>query len=328
MSFKSSVLTAGLAAIVVAGLAAWLVYAKERRPPPQPGTRWTDEQLVQAVAPMRAGRRLTPERWPNGAKVAVCLSWDVDAETLELVSGNTAPVALSEGEYAAIQALPRILDLHARHDVPGTFYIPAVSALLHPEIVEALRRRPQHEVGIHGWIHERLPRLGARAEEEHLLRRALDFWTRALGQRPVGYRAPYFELSEHTLDLLREAGFAYDSSAMSRDEPYELLARGRPTGLVELPVSWILDDAAYLAMPRGALSSPRLVFEIYRDEFDGAYREGTLFMLTLHPEISGHRSRLVHIERLIAYIKAKPHVWFATGRQIAEYVRQQNGMVE
>src|SRR5215207_3232635 len=69
LSFKSSVLTAGLAAIVVAGLAAWLVYAKERRPP-QPGTRWTDEQLVQAVAPMRAGRRLTPERWPNGAKVA------------------------------------------------------------------------------------------------------------------------------------------------------------------------------------------------------------------------------------------------------------------
>jgi peptidoglycan-N-acetylglucosamine deacetylase len=177
-------------------------------------------------------------------------------------------------------------------------------------------------------IHERLPRLGDRAEEERLLRRALDFWTRALGQRPVGYRAPYFELSENTLDLLREAGFAYDSSAMSRDEPYELLAEGRPTGLVELPVSWILDDAAYLAMPRGALSSPQLVFEIYRDEFEGAYREGTLFMLTLHPEISGHRSPLVHIERLIAYIKAKPDVWFATGRQIAEYVRQQNGMAK
>jgi peptidoglycan/xylan/chitin deacetylase (PgdA/CDA1 family) len=156
-----------------------------------------------------------------------------------------------------------------------------------------------------------------------LLRKSIDFWTGAWGQRPSGYRAPFWEFSAHTLDLIRAARFEYDSSAMGMDEPYELVSNGQATGIVELPVSWSLDDAHYFWLPGGALPSPRLAFEVFREEFDGAYQEGTLFMLTMHPMITGQRARIGHLDKLISYMKAKGDVWFATAHQISRYVRQQ-----
>jgi peptidoglycan-N-acetylglucosamine deacetylase len=291
----------------------------------QPGTQWTESQIKQAVAPMRAGRKLTPDRWPRGARVAVCLSWDMDNETYLLAAGTKAPIALSQGEYGARAGLPRIMELHDRHRIPGTFYIPAVTGLLYPQMIAELKKRPQHEVGVHGWIHENPLELNDAAEEERLLNKAIGFLTEAMGKRPVGYRAPYWAFSPHTLDLIRKAGFTYDSSAMAMDEPYEIVSYDRPTGLVELPVSWILDDATYFGMSGGALPSPEHVFKVFQDEFDRAYEEGTLFMLAMHPMIAGHRSRIVHLDRLITYMKSKPGVWFATGQQIAEYVKQRDG---
>ena len=61
--------------------------------------------------------------------------------------------------------------------------------------------------------------------------------------------------------------------------------------------------------------------EIYKAEFDKAYEEGTMFLLTMHPFVSGHRSRIAALEKLIVYIKSKPGVWFATHEQVAKAVR-------
>jgi peptidoglycan/xylan/chitin deacetylase (PgdA/CDA1 family) len=297
-----------------------IVYVQEKRP--QPGTKLSDDQIKAAVAPMRSGRKLTPKSWPNGAKVAVCLSWDMDNETFEIAAGNTAPVVLSQGEYGATEGAQRIMALYDKYDIPGSFYIPAVSGLLYPEMIQEITKRPRHEIGIHGWIHESLPDIDDRAEEERLLNKSIEFWTKAIGKRPAGYRAPAWAFSKYTLDLIRKAGFQYDSSAMGMDEPYEILANGQPTGLVELPVDWILDDYPYF-ISNGALPAPELIFKVYQDEFDVAYREGTMFMLTMHPMISGHRSRIIYLDKLIAYMKSKPGVWFATGQQIADYVKKQ-----
>jgi peptidoglycan-N-acetylglucosamine deacetylase len=114
---------------------------------------------------------------------------------------------------------------------------------------------------------------------------------------------------------------------MAMDQPYELMANSEPTGIIELPVSWIEDDAPYFGRT-GALPSPELIFNVYRDEFDVAYREGTMLMLTFHPHIVGRRSRMVHLEKLIAYMKGKPGVWFATAEQIANYVKPQIGKTD
>jgi peptidoglycan-N-acetylglucosamine deacetylase len=316
---KKELVKAIFVACLVCAVPVLLQAQQKKRP--QPGTKLTDEQIKEVVAPLRAGRKLTPKSWPNGAKVAVCLSWDMDNETFDIADGNTAPIVLSQGEYGTTEGLPRIMALYDKYDIPGSFYIPAVSGLLYPQMVQELNKRPRHEIGIHGWIHESLPDIDDRAEEERLLNKSIDFWTKATGKKPVGYRAPAWAFSKYTLDLIRKAGFQYDSSAMAMDEPYELVSNGQPTGLVELPVDWILDDYPYFIW-NGSLPSPELIFKVYQDEFDQAYKEGTMFMLTMHPMISGHRSRIMYLDKLIAYMKSKPGVWFATGQQIADYVRQ------
>ena len=134
-------------------------------------------------------------------------------------------------------------------------------------------------------------------------------------------------MSLNTLRLLKEKGFLYDSTLMAMDEPYELLLSGQPSGLVELPVSRYLDDRTTLSAARfgpSAMPSPELVFEVYRDDFDVAYEEGTLYLLTLHPHLIGMRSRIGYLDELLRYIKSKPNVWFATGAEIARYVRDQS----
>jgi peptidoglycan/xylan/chitin deacetylase (PgdA/CDA1 family) len=285
-----------------------------------PPVKWSEDEILRAVAPVRAGRTLTPEHWPGGARVAACISFDVDNETPSLSRGDLAPSSLSAGAFGALAGLERILRLLDRHDVPASFYIPAVSALLHPEMIPRIVQPGRHEIGVHGWIHEIATKIDDRAEEKRLLTQAIEALTKTTGKRPAGYRAPQWAFSRHTLDLLLEAGFVYDSSLMAMDEPYELIANGAPTGLVELPVDWILDDAPYFVRS-GSLPSPEAIFKTYQDEFDLAYEEGTYFMLTLHPHVIGHRSRIVHLDRFIAGLKARPGIWFATAEQIAAHVK-------
>ncbi len=288
----------------------------------QPGTKWTEDQLHKAVAPARAGRKLTPKSWPNNARVAVCLSFDVDNESYLLARGETSPTTLSAADFGAQSGLARILKLLDKHRIPASFFIPAVSAIIHPEQIPAILKSPnKHEIAVHGWIHEFLPALPNAAEEERLLNQAIDYLTKATGKRPVGYRAPAWAFSEHTIALIRKAGFLYDSSLQAMDEPYELMSNGESTGMVELAIDWTLTETPYLGRG-GTMPNPELLYQLYKAEFDGAYQEGTMFLLTLHPHVTGHRAPMAQLEKLVAYMKSKPGVWFATAEQIAEYVKR------
>ncbi|MDX1393783.1 MAG: polysaccharide deacetylase [Gemmatimonadota bacterium] len=295
--------------------------AQEEVPP----WEWPEERVFAEVERVRAGRDLNPASWPNGARVAVLLSFDVDNETVWLRNGDTSVGGLSQGEYGARVGLGRVLDLLDEFDIPASFFAPAMSFTLAPQQVEAIQASGRHEIGIHGWIHERNNQL-PRAEEERLLRLALDRMTELTGERPVGYRAPSWNFSDATLDLLLELGFLYDSSLMADDRPYELLADGEATGMVELPVDWILDDAPLFNPLGTSYASPREVLQVYKDEFDVAYEEGTMFLLTMHPHYIGHRSRIVILRELIEHIRSFDDVWFGTHRAAVEYVRAQAGM--
>jgi peptidoglycan/xylan/chitin deacetylase (PgdA/CDA1 family) len=280
----------------------------------------TEDQIRQAVGTARVGKILTPKVWPNGARVAVCLSFDVDNELLQ--RANPLPVPLSVGEYGATTSIPRILALLDRHQVPATFFIPAMGAMLHPEIVPSILSRHRHEIGVHGWIHEFWPGIGDAAKEERLLTQSIDYLTKAAGIRPVGVRAPGSGFSPNTFDLIRKAGFLYDSSLLAADEPYEIVSRGQPSGVIELPISEVDNDYVYYGeTANGSLPSPDAVFQIYKAEFDLAFEERTLFILTQHPHVGGRRSRIVQLDRLINYIKSKPGVWFATMQEVANYVK-------
>lgn len=284
--------------------------------------QWDEETWRGHVRRVRAGRSLLPKQWPGGARVAVALSFDPDHETIPLRDGETSPGKLAQGEYGSRVAAPRILRMLDRHRTPATFFMPAVSALLHPEEVKEYAAAG-HEVAAHGWIHERTTLLPEAAERE-LAHRSFDTLEALTGTRPVGLRTPSWDFSDHTMAIVRDLGLRYDSSLMADDDPYELIADGEPTGVVEIPVEWIRDDAPYFMMERySALrpyTPPRAVLEIWRDEFDAAYAEGGVFQLTTHPHIIGHRSRMLVLDQLLAHIAGKPGVWYATHAQIAEYV--------
>jgi peptidoglycan/xylan/chitin deacetylase (PgdA/CDA1 family) len=303
------------------------VLAAQAQPVPQttakPGWTWSMDTVRTVVNAVRAGRSLRPTTWPGGARVAVLLSFDVDNETVALRFGEPTAGSLSQGQYGARQGLGRVLRLLDAQQIPASFFIPSVSLALTPDMATQIKRSGRHEFAVHGWIHELNTTLPD-SIERRLLARAVQELTALTGSKPTGYRAPSWNFSANTLSILRDMGFRYESSLMADDDPYELLQQGAPTGLVELPVEWILDDAP-LFNPQGErYSAPRDVAQVWIDEFDKAYEERGMFVLTMHPHISGHRSRIVALEKLIAHIKTKTRgtVWFATHGDAAEYVRK------
>ena len=184
--------------------------------------------------------------------------------------------------------------------------MPAVTALLHPDEQRRVVAEG-HEIGIHGWIHELNSVLPYEAERDLMLRSA-DVLEKISGVRPVGMRTPSWDFSRNTLAIEKEMGLLYDSSLMSDEDCYELLLDGEPTGVVELPVEWVRDDAVYFMMNRfSALrpyTPPADVFDIFRREFDAAYDEGGIFQLTMHPHVIGYRSRIWILEELIRHAQS------------------------
>jgi peptidoglycan/xylan/chitin deacetylase (PgdA/CDA1 family) len=311
--------------ILVSTLIAAAPVVAQVRPGVKPGWEWSDDSVFKVVNAVRAGRSLQPKSWPGGARVAVLFSFDVDNETVSIRFGEPTVGALSQNEYGARVGLPRIVGLFDKYQIPVTYFIPAMSARIAPQQVDLIRKSGRNEIAVHGWIHEMNSQLPYDTEKQ-LLVRAVDYWTKTLGAKPTGYRAPSWNFSPNTLRILREIGFVYESSMMSDESPYELMQDGQPTGIVELPVEWIMDDAPLYNPQGNAYASPRDVAQVWMDEFDRAYEEGTMFVLTNHPHISGHRSRVVALEMLIKHIKTKPGVWFATHQAAADYVKKQAGM--
>jgi len=221
--------------------------------------------------------------------------------------------------------MPRILRVLDRYDVKVCFFIPGWIVERYPDMArEALRRG--HEIGHHGYLHEKPFFLSGREEEEALLVKSLDIFQNVLGVRPRGSRAPSCDPSKHTMELLRKHGFVYHSNLMDTDLPYcHKTSYGE---LVELPTSWVNNDWVYFGFsavpPVGnGIWSQEDVFEIWKEEFEGAYEEGGFFNLMGHPQVIGRPSRMRMVERLIQHILAKKDVWIAPPIEVAEHYLSQ-----
>jgi peptidoglycan/xylan/chitin deacetylase (PgdA/CDA1 family) len=284
---------------------------------------WEEAHWRKLVNQTRAGRRLAPSVWKDGARCAVALSFDSDHETNELREGGKSIGRMSWGQYGNRVGVPRILELLKRYDVKASFYVPAVAALLHPDEQRRVVAEG-HEIGIHGWIHELNSVLPYEAERD-LMFRSTDTLEKVTGLRPVGLRTPSWDFSPNTLKIETELGLLYDSSLMADEDCYELVMDGTPTGIVEVPVEWVRDDAVYFLMHRfqslRPYTPPKDVLDIFLREFDAAYEAGGLFQLTMHPHIITARSRIWILDEIIRHAKSKDDVWFATHGEVAAYVK-------
>src|SRR6185503_1434579 len=156
--------------------------------------------------------------WPRDARAACAFTFDLDAETLWMARGVHEPVTLSQGRFGVAEALPRILALLRLNEIHASFFVPAWVAEKHPDAVRAIVDGG-HELGCHGDEHEKVSDLPAEREEAILLK-SVEVLTRVGGKRPLGYRAPAWQLSAATLELLGRHGFDYSSNMMDRLSPY------------------------------------------------------------------------------------------------------------
>lgn len=273
--------------------------------------------------------------WKDGAKCAVCFTFDYDADTSwrnilrrhNIDQDN--PVVLSIGDYAPRAALPRILRLLEKHEIPAGFFVPGEVADRFSESVTEIHRAG-HEIAHHGYEHRNPARLTLEEEREELERgsKALE---RITGSKPIGYRAPAADMSPNTYSLLIDNGMFYNSTMMNDDIPYIVEVRGKP--IVELPIRWMLDDWVHFGFNmfpalsyQSGISSQEKVFEIWSAEFEAVYREGLYFMLTMHPQIMGVPSRSEMLGRLIELMKSKGDVWIATPKDIAAFWMEEGGL--
>lgn len=259
--------------------------------------------------------------WPDGKRCAVTLSFDFDAETPYLWRTRAdRPAVLGELElrrFGARQGVYRILDLLDKWSIRATFFVPGWIAERYPEVVGEVARRG-HEIGMHGYLHERVDQLTEGEVEETVARGKEALW-RVVGERAFGYRSPSWEMTRETFDVLIRHGVSYDSSMMGYDHPYWV------GDLPEIPVQWTLDDAPFFRYTGfGGDSAPRDPTEVmgmWGQEFEGAKRYGGIFMVTMHPWMSGRAGRIMALEELIARLKSDPDAWWATCEEVAEHHR-------
>jgi peptidoglycan-N-acetylglucosamine deacetylase len=291
-----------------------------------PASQWADQTWRGLVERARVGRTFRPAKWKNGARCAVALSFDSDHETNELRDGGGSLSRLCWGQYGTL-GVERILAILKRHGVPATFFVPGVTALLHPYEQRSLGAEG-HEVGMHGWIHEVASGLNPE-EERTLMLRSAETLERITGRRPVGMRAPSFEISRETLLIAEDMGLSYDASLMGHDDPHKIVVDGRVLSLIEIPAAWVRDDGAYLWIERfNALrpyTPPADILDIFRRELDAAHQEGGLFQLLMHPHVIGYRSRIWILDEIIRHAKSLGDIWFATHEDIAQFLAAEEG---
>ena len=254
--------------------------------------------------------------WPKGYKSCFFLSFDYDASSAETWKTPDDLSSLSKGRYAPRVAIPRILDLLDRLEIKTTFFTPGWTCDNHPDSLADIVSHG-HEVAAHSYAHEKMTELSADKEAE--------VWEKSMaalervGVKPQGYRAPYWMFGERSINHMKRLGFRYSSNMMDEDMPYMLEHKGKSTGLVELPVEWLLDDWPHFEMDR---MGPEEVYKLWKPEWEGLHGLGRCFGLTCHPECIGRVSRIKMLERIVSEAKEGGDVWFPTGKELADWTRK------
>lgn len=269
-------------------------------------------------------------------KMLALLTFDLDGESLWRCrdpENANRPVILSQGRYGPETAMPRILKLLRKYEIPATFFIPGFTVNQYPDLTKQIDEEG-HEIGNHGWSHTYPDNMESRAQEEQEYLDSSNLIEKLTGKRPKGFRSPSWEFSHHTLEIIEGmTEFEYSSNMMDCDKIKYLNFNGRKSKLVEIPISWIMDDAAFwlysLRTPGKAIQPLASVEQYWKDEFDGLFEEfieeieekgdsDICYVLTCHPQIIGRPSRMKVLERLITHMLNSGRVEFITGIEAAK----------
>lgn len=278
------------------------------------------------------------------ANAKVCISYHFDAVSTWLWSFDSwnMPTRHSRGIYGADVGAPRLLELHDTYDIPSTWCIPGHTIESFPEICGEVVDHG-HGIQHHGWTHKGPSTYESKEAEKEDIERGIEAIRDLSGEKPTGYSSPAWDFSEHTLDILQELDFKWDSSVMAsdfrphylyngwaapEDGPYD---RGEPTDIVELPPSWERDDFppftyTWSRPHRMGYIPEDAIFQKWYDQFDWMYQnvDDGVFVLTLHPQTIGQSHRLTRLESFFQHILSKPNAKFTKMEDAAREFRKQN----
>ena len=244
----------------------------------------------------------------------VCLTFDFDAVSLWISRNMLTPTPVSRGEFGAV-AVPRLLNLLSDRGLPSTWFVPGHTVETYPEVCQEIVASG-HEVGLHGYAHENVGTLDE-GQEREMFRRVHGLVGDLSGVAPKGNRAPAWDLTPHTVEILLELGLVYDSSLMGSDySPYRVrrgdeiprdapVNFGEETRLVEIPVNWALDDYPnfeYIRLPNSIMPGLRVPADVFRNWTDDVaymlrdFTDGVL-VVTFHPQVIGRGHRMLGLER-------------------------------
>ena len=293
--------------------------------------------------------------WPDGAKCCVNLTFNFDAESVEmstiekiraqeegglidksLAAAMRSPRYIlglaSEGSYGPRRGIPRLLKVLKKHDIKGTFFVGGWDASKYPETVEAIIE-DGNEVAARGYMNERFDELDA-DEEDKKLELAHNTLSDLLGVSPKGWRTPIGFMLPRTYKKLLEMGYIYDASfnlliehtyhgierklysTYNDDIPYIVEIDGKEIKLVRLPFSWILCD--WDLYDRSRMCSPSYVYDLWREEIDAIYESGGFYGLCVTCRYA-RATRVKALEKLIRYIKGLKGIWWAKSIDVAEW---------
>ena len=267
-----------------------------------------------------------PIPWPNGAKCACAITFDMDADSLIHISrpsdAHDRLYPITMGKYGPTVAIPRILETYRRLGLTQSFFIPGWCVEQYPEAVEAILEGG-HEIGHHGYLHED-PTEHSAAEQAYWFERAQEVHKKVTGRNPRGYRGPVYNVNQTVIDLLIEHDFEYDSSLMADDIPYVM--RTNEGELYEVPVHWGTDDwppfahyseIGYMMPVRG----PSAGLEAFFEEFEAQYEAGGFWMAIWHPFLTGRLARWRQVELWLELVLEQKDVWFAPLEDIVAHVK-------
>ena len=269
----------------------------------------------------------------------VCLSFDFDAISGFISRGMVSPSPISRGEFGARVGAARVLSLLKKYDIASTWFIPGHTLETFPEPCQAVFDHG-HEIGHHGWTHVP-PAMQSAEEEEAGLLRANECIHRLTGQYAKGYRSPSWDLSEHSVALLLKHGFIYDSSMMGDDyHPYRVRQGdqislqapaiwGPPSQLIEMPISWSLDDYPHFEFIRTAQTilpgnmNAHHVLQNWVDDFLYLKQslEWGILTYTFHPFVIGRGHRMIVLEKLICQLKEQGAVFMTMSQAVEAYLQ-------
>lgn len=258
--------------------------------------------------------------WPPGKKAAAIVSLDFDGPSPYLWANrekqSTSLEELELRRFGPRQGIFRMMDLFDTLKLAVSVYVPGAVVDSQANTVMSLIEAG-HEVGLHGYMHERVDQLNS-DEMKSVLEKSVHAFERIGLKSPFGYRSPSWQLTEETLSVLEDFGVAYDSSLMGSDLPYWM------SSLVEIPVQWPLDDAIFYRYVTGSNwppVTPDQVIAGWKLELEGAKRYGSLFTLTVHPWLSGRSGRMLAFSEFLEEYRDDDEIWWATSMEIADYHR-------